>query len=208
MYKDQLSAMLSNTVSALSLLADPAQSEMMGEPHMMVEYKLGLLWKMSQDTQLTRWWLLLVCVLWFNDLKNRQKKHQMGCGELSSEVFTEKIKRGHHKAREGTWYGELNNYVGKHLVHLLYDCSQVVISNKLWEYSHDLNVSYFSNLLVLECHSYIAVNDKNNSMSRLGISTDPVLCYLCADNCAGPVVQMDLICCVKNHSTPTVVVAH
>lgn len=23
---------------------DPAQSEVMGEPHMMVEYKLGLLW--------------------------------------------------------------------------------------------------------------------------------------------------------------------
>lgn len=43
MYKDQLSAMISNTVSALCLLADPAQSEMMGEPHMMVEYKLGLL---------------------------------------------------------------------------------------------------------------------------------------------------------------------
>lgn len=27
------------------ILNDPAQSEMMGEPHMMVEYKLGLLWK-------------------------------------------------------------------------------------------------------------------------------------------------------------------
>lgn len=43
MYKDQLSAMLFNTVSTRCLLADPAQSEMMGEPHMMVEYKLGLL---------------------------------------------------------------------------------------------------------------------------------------------------------------------
>lgn len=53
------------------------------------------------------------------------------------------------------------------------------------------------------------MNDKKyNRMSRLGISTDLVLYYLCADKCAGPVVQMDVICRVKNHSTPVVVVAH
>lgn len=55
----------------------------------------------------------------------------MGCGELSSEVFIEKIKRGHHRVCEGTRYGVLNNYLGKNSVLLLYDSSLVVISNKL-----------------------------------------------------------------------------
>lgn len=32
-----------NTVSDFCLYTDPAQSEVMGEPHVMVEYKLGLL---------------------------------------------------------------------------------------------------------------------------------------------------------------------
>lgn len=36
---------LSFCMSTSCHLADPAQSEMMGEPHMMVEYKMGLLWK-------------------------------------------------------------------------------------------------------------------------------------------------------------------
>lgn len=53
----------------------------------------------------------------------------MGCGELSSEVFIEKIKRGHHRVSEGTRYGALSNYLGKH--QCLYDPSLIVISNKL-----------------------------------------------------------------------------
>lgn len=40
-------------------ISDPAQSEMMGEPHMMVEYKLGLLWKKADFI------LLFVCIDWF-----------------------------------------------------------------------------------------------------------------------------------------------
>lgn len=55
----------------------------------------------------------------------------MSCGELSSEVFIEKIKRGHHRGREGAGYRVLNNYLGKHSVLLLYDSRLVVISNKL-----------------------------------------------------------------------------
>lgn len=62
-----------NTASALCLLADPAQSEVMGEPHVMVEYKLGLLWKILQNTQLTLWLLLLICVLWIKETKQKQK---------------------------------------------------------------------------------------------------------------------------------------
>lgn len=63
--------MIFNTAFALCLLTDPAQSEVMGEPHVMVEYKLGLLWKILQNTQLTLWLLLVICVLWIKKTKQK-----------------------------------------------------------------------------------------------------------------------------------------
>lgn len=74
-----------NTASALCLLTDPAQSEVMGEPHVMVEYKLGLLWKILQDTQLTLWLLLLICVLW---IKKKPKQKQCSVLHLYDSSLT------------------------------------------------------------------------------------------------------------------------
>lgn len=41
-------------------LADPAQSELMGDPHLMVEYKLGLLWRKETLMQDWFWSVALV----------------------------------------------------------------------------------------------------------------------------------------------------